>query len=93
MWIFRVVWLLVSTVSVLHLAAAYEVMNPRIAGLPSLVVPSNVIAIGLFSQTPLAVLLAMSPDKPAFRQNAVAYVATNLIKCDGGMFWIRRCLL
>lgn len=55
----------------LHLAAAYEVMNPRIAGLPSLVVASKVIAIGLLSQTPLAVLLDMSPDKPAFRQNAV----------------------
>lgn len=78
--------MLVSTVTVLHLAAAYEVMNPRIAGLPLLDVPSNVIAIGLFSQTPLAVLLAISPDKPVFRQNAVAYVATNLIKCDGGMF-------
>jgi len=71
---------------VLHLAAAYEVMNPRIAGLPLLVVASNVIATGLFSQTPFAVLLAMSPDKPAFRQKAVAYVATNLIKWDGGMF-------
>lgn len=61
-------------------------MNPRIAGLPSLVVASKVIAIGLLSQAPLAVLLAMSPEKPAFRQNAVAYVATNFIKCDGGMF-------
>lgn len=70
----------------LHLAAAYEVMNPRIAGLPSLVVPSNVMATGLFSQMPLAVLLTTSPDKPAFLQNAVAYVATNLVKCDGGMF-------
>ena len=55
-------------------------MNPRIAGLPSLVVASYVIAMGLLSQTPFPVLLAMSPDKPAFRQNAVAYVAINFIK-------------
>ena len=70
----------------LHWAAAYEVINPRMAGFPSLDVASNVIAMGLLSQKPLAVLLAMSPDNPAFRQNAVAYVATNLVKCDGGMF-------
>ena len=68
-------------------------MNPRIAGLPLLVVASNVIAIGLLSQTPSHELLAMSPDKPAFRQNAVAYVATNLVKCEGGMLWVSRCLL
>ena len=60
-------------------------MNPRIAGFPLLVVASNVTATGLLSQTPSPELLAMSPDSPAFRQNAVAYVATNLVKCDGGM--------
>ena len=60
-------------------------INPRIAGLPVLVVASNVIATGLLSQTPSHELLAMSPEKPAFLQNAVAYVATNLVKCDGGM--------
>ena len=68
-------------------------MNPTIAGLPSLVVPSKVIPIGLVSQQPTHELRAISPDKPAFLQNAVAYDTTNLVKCDGGMLCISRCLL
>lgn len=76
-----------------HLAAAWEVMNPTIAGLPLLVVPSNVIPIGLFSQQPTHELRAISPHKPAFLQNGVSYDATNLVKCDGGMLCITRCLL
>ena len=54
-----------------HLAAVEDVINPRIAGFPSLVVASNVIAIGLLLQESSQELLSSSPDKPSFRQNAV----------------------